>query len=248
MLIIADGADVTVTGGIGLDNGASLTIYAQSADSSMGKLTVQSTNVAAAIGGYDKVSCGDIIINDGSISAQGGDKGAGIGNGFQGSCGSITINGGSITAQGDEDGAGIGTGYQGSCPDGISLGGAFVKAVKGANADAHIGQSSGKAVNVVADKAQYDSGEDGDFRTINCQFFQTGTKEYYLNKLDNVYYSDMPFTKGTKIGGSTELNVWLSSTTASVFSEGNGVIIAVVSAAVVIAAGALVIVKKKKKA
>ena len=87
-LILADGADITVSGGILVDsdehakNYASLTIYSQSAGT--GKLTVKDVPEGyAGIGsGFGKsyaadlmAICGDITINGGVITATGG-KGA----------------------------------------------------------------------------------------------------------------------------------------------------------------------------
>ena len=67
---------------------------------------------AAAIGGGYGISCGNIVIDGGTIQATArGVGGAGIGTGGQESnCGDIFINGGSVTAVGAERGAGIGSG------------------------------------------------------------------------------------------------------------------------------------------
>lgn len=108
-LILADGCTLTVNGGIGVGDGNSLTIYAQSTGSSMGTLIVQNVDADnAGIGGG-----GTIIINGGKVDATGGVWGAGIGGGQNGSGGEITINGGKVTATGGSWGAGIGGGSQG---------------------------------------------------------------------------------------------------------------------------------------
>lgn len=83
-LILADGANLTVNGGIGVPDSQTLTIYAQSTkESTMGTLTVE--NVAkycAGIGGNDKgMESATITINGGSIHVSGGENGAGIGSG-----------------------------------------------------------------------------------------------------------------------------------------------------------------------
>lgn len=77
-------------------------------------LNVNGGNDSAAIGASDSSSCGDIVINGGTINATGGNEAAGIGgcNVKRGTVtmGSITINGGVVTATGNDRGAGIGTG------------------------------------------------------------------------------------------------------------------------------------------
>ncbi len=66
----------------------------------------------AAIGGSSGASCGNIIINSGTINANASDasEAAGIGGGTNQRCGDITINGGTITAIGGRYCAGIGSG------------------------------------------------------------------------------------------------------------------------------------------
>jgi len=74
----------------------------------------------AGIGGGYRLSCGNIVINGGTINAAG--KSAGIGGGWHDdpgsviTCGDITINGGNVTAaakarEGESSGSGIGCGY-----------------------------------------------------------------------------------------------------------------------------------------
>ena len=85
----------------------------------------------AGIGGGFKISCGNIVINSGTITATGGYDAAGIGiGGGDGSCGNITINGGTITATGDGGGAGIGGGYGNACGN-ITISGGTVSATGG---------------------------------------------------------------------------------------------------------------------
>lgn len=88
-----------------------------------GALDASSNGVAAGIGaGYNKIHCGNIVIESGTIKATGGNGAAGIGGGRYSSCGDITIKGGQITAMGktmkDVSGskaAGIGKGQDETC-------------------------------------------------------------------------------------------------------------------------------------
>lgn len=114
-LILTNNAKLTVNGGISVNAGNSLTIYAQPAekDKTMGSLTVENVEVDnAGIGGDDEKDGGTITINGGEITANGGDNGAGIGGGSASSGGIITINGGTIATTGGNLGAGIGGGSQ----------------------------------------------------------------------------------------------------------------------------------------
>ncbi len=95
--------------------------------------------IATGIGGGFNMSCGNIIINEGTITATGGDYSAGIGSGwsYDGnpvSCGNITINGGTVTATSEYGGPGIGSGmgYNGTstCGD-ITITGGTVTATGG---------------------------------------------------------------------------------------------------------------------
>ncbi len=87
---------------------------------------------AAAIGGGYNNPCGNIVIEDGTVTASGGEDSAGIGS-VNDYCGNITITGGNVTASGDVHGAGIGTGYFGECED-ITISGGTVSASGGAEA------------------------------------------------------------------------------------------------------------------
>ena len=132
-LILADGCTLTVNGGIGVGDGNSLTIYAQSTGSSMGTLIVQNVDAYnAGIGGG-----GTIIINGGEVDATGGDYGAGIGGGFKNGGGEITISNGEVTATGGNNAAGIGGGYGGGGGE-ITISGGEVTAT-GINGGAGIG-------------------------------------------------------------------------------------------------------------
>ncbi|MCL1855892.1 MAG: hypothetical protein FWF86_09180, partial [Clostridia bacterium] len=102
-LILEDGCDVTVNGGIDVPPGAGLTLYAQSADAGAGRLTaVASIDNAgidnAGIGGFG-TDAGAITIHGGTVTATGGCSrgigasggGAGIGGGTGGTGGPITL-------------------------------------------------------------------------------------------------------------------------------------------------------------
>ena len=114
-LILANDAKLTVNGGISVNAGNSLTVYAQPAenDKTTGSLTVENVEEGnAGIGGDVQQSGDTITTNGGEITATGGTSGSGIGGGskINGSGGTITINGGEITANGGDNGAGIGGG------------------------------------------------------------------------------------------------------------------------------------------
>ena len=116
-LILANDAKLTVNGGISVNAGNSLTVYAQPAenDKTTGSLTVENVEEGnAGIGGDVQQSGDTITINGGEITATGGTSGSGIGGGskINVSGGTITINGGEITANGGDNGAGIGGGSQ----------------------------------------------------------------------------------------------------------------------------------------
>ena len=142
--------------GIHVPEGKTLTIKGD------GKLTASSNGIGAGIGGGRELSCGNIVIDGGTISAIGGIYAAGIGSGYRSKCASITIisgkitaiggaraaaiggepkktcgniiiEGGVIKATGGDDGAGIGSGYASSCGN-ITISGGTIKATGGENA------------------------------------------------------------------------------------------------------------------
>ena len=105
-LILTDGCQLTVNGGIQVSEGSTLTIYAQSGGT--GILEAISSD-GAGIGGSSGNGAGTIIINGGTVNATGGGSGAGIGGGESHAGGTIIINGGTVNATGGPDGgAGIG--------------------------------------------------------------------------------------------------------------------------------------------
>lgn len=159
-LILEDDCEFTVNGGIQVQgnwiipnasSSSSLTIYAQSSESGMGKLTVpQLTTNDAAIGangdnfpGY--AYSGIITINGGNIDVS-GNTGAGIGGGGKSagsSGGIITINGGVVQAS-SSSGAGIGSGESSVTHSGIiTINGGSVTASSGSADSGAIGGASG---------------------------------------------------------------------------------------------------------
>ena len=108
-LILVDGCNLTVNGGIGVSSSYSLTIYGQ--DEGSGKLTAKATdNNDAGIGGSGGPN-GPIVINGGTVEASvynNNSNGAGIGGGGHGEGRNITINGGTVTATAQAWGSGIG--------------------------------------------------------------------------------------------------------------------------------------------
>lgn len=142
-LILCDGANLTVDGGIEVAEGNSLSIYGQSqpvmkSDGTLdeennraGKLTAQGVeSQRAGIGGSYKKTGGTITINGGFITANGGMYGAGIGGGYSKAGGIITINGGTIVSEGGKYGAGIGGGMEGQGGT-ITINGGVVRATGG---------------------------------------------------------------------------------------------------------------------
>ena len=107
-----------------------------------GSLTASSNDYGAGIGGGYHMSCGNVVVESGTVNATGGYGAAGIGSGDNASCGNIAISGGSVTAMGGEESPGIGSGLNGdSCGDiTIGTGVTLVWAEKGDAAYACIGR------------------------------------------------------------------------------------------------------------
>lgn len=116
-LVLVNGSSLTVTGGIGVPDSASFTVYGQTDDETeMGQLTATtSTARYAAIGGTGATTSGnsgEITIHGGNVTAEtSGSNAAGIGSTYYRAAGAITIYGGTVTATGGSGGAGIGGGY-----------------------------------------------------------------------------------------------------------------------------------------
>lgn len=148
-LILTDGCNLIVNGGIGVDLDSSLTIYGQTA----GTGALEARNVgdrnAGIGGGYGgNFSGGAITINGGTITATGGYAGAGIGGGGVSTSGylydkggPIIINGGTINANGGLNGAGIGDGKKGAGGRTITINGGTINAI-GKDYAAGIGSGS----------------------------------------------------------------------------------------------------------
>lgn len=119
-LILEDGANLTVNGGICLEAGNTLNIYAPADSSGTGVLNAVSTDTReAGIGGDSHKEFGTLNIHGGSVAAagKGGEDGggnmlgsSGIGSGYNAKnlAGTVNIYGGSVTADGYAGGAGIG--------------------------------------------------------------------------------------------------------------------------------------------
>ncbi|MBR3066497.1 MAG: hypothetical protein IKG77_01960 [Prevotella sp.] len=101
----------------------------------------------AGIGGGNKIDCGNIEIQSGTVTATGNRYGAGIGGGFNADCGNITISGGIVTATGGYYAAGIGGGRRGpstgSCGN-ITISGGTITATGGEDA---AGIGGGRGIN-----------------------------------------------------------------------------------------------------
>lgn len=105
-LILADGANLTINGGISVLSGNAIIIWGQSGGT--GKLTANGGTRQTGIGSHNDAAAGNITINGGNITANGGagkDLSAptAIGGARNGKAGAITINGGNVTANGKEN-------------------------------------------------------------------------------------------------------------------------------------------------
>lgn len=137
-IILANGCKLTTDGGICVNEGNSLTVFAQSEGDKAGKLIANGKDRCAGIGGRMGYMSGEITIHGGNITANGGNSatgiggGAGIGGGNDGDSSPVVIYGGNVTANGGTFSAGIGGGYGGWCGD-VTIYGGTVKAVGGFN-------------------------------------------------------------------------------------------------------------------
>ena len=96
-LILADGCELTATGGVGqagiaVGPGHSLTIYGQV--NGTGKLTAKGGRFGAGIGGGNNGAAGAVTIINGRFDVKAGDEASEIGAGRGGSQGTVTIYGG----------------------------------------------------------------------------------------------------------------------------------------------------------
>ena len=114
-LILCDGAQLTLTQGLTVNNSATLHICSQSYGPAMGKLTVTNSNEAAGIGSEKNYIAGSIEIHGGDVKATGGTCGAGISGGAYIDGGTVIIYGGRVEAHGGTGtGSGWGKSYGGS--------------------------------------------------------------------------------------------------------------------------------------
>ena len=114
-----------------------------------GTITATGLRNAAGIGSCNAATCGDITINGGTVNATGKSDAAGIGASFGGTCGNITISGtANVTATGN-DGAGIGSSFGNSTCGNILIEGGTVVS-KGTGKSAAIGTSRGYTVEVTS--------------------------------------------------------------------------------------------------
>ncbi len=200
-LILENGCTFTANQGIALNDGGSLSIYAQSLNADkMGKLTVLTSGArCAGIGSGWYGSCGDISIYGGVITSTGGDYAAGIGSGEQGHCGDISIYGGVITSTGDDYSAGIGSGRNGSC--GAITIYKYLDVVAGGD------KNSAKPVAAYNGERYVQLTEpSGAAKEPTCT--ESGHKVAYKNPADGMYYEDADFT--TAIGYLAQYGVWIS--------------------------------------
>ena len=129
-IVLADGSTNTVKGfysghpGIYIEAGKTLTIQGT------GTLTATSYGAHGSGIGAGNSSCGNIVINSGTIIAVGGNSAAGIGAGYASTCGDITINGGTITTSSGEAGIGSGATSTSSCGK-ITINGGIIHATGG---------------------------------------------------------------------------------------------------------------------
>ncbi len=137
-IILKDGTTNKVTGfnneypGIYVPMGSTLTI--KGGTEGTGKLIAGSNGFAAGIGaGLNHKSCGNIIIQGGTIEATGDLYASGIGGAYVSTCGDIEITGGNITAQGGVGAAGIGGGRGANC-GAINISGGTIIATGGEDA------------------------------------------------------------------------------------------------------------------
>ena len=136
-LILMDGAELAANSGVNVGEGNRLTIWAQSTNAVVGKLTARGGDNQAGIGGGWSGAGGEVMINGGTVKAVGSSTGAGIGGGYGAVGGTVMVNGGTVEAYGGECGAGIGGGWSGAGGE-VTINGGTVTA-KGGDGNAGIG-------------------------------------------------------------------------------------------------------------
>ena len=141
-LILADGCTLTVTAGIGVEEGNSLTIYAQK-NGTGALFATGKTEKTAGIGGSGNyvggnANCGTVNIYGGTVTATGGIGAAGIGGGYLGSGSNVNIRGGTVTATAGTEkdgigGAGIGAGGGGGSGGSLNISGGTTQVCANSN-------------------------------------------------------------------------------------------------------------------
>ena len=109
-LILENDVTLEVTGGIGLEEGVSIDVYACTLDEAhMGGITSNPmTKYVTTFGGNEGAVAGNITFHGGVFDLTGSYQTPAIGSGYWSSCGDITINGGVFTLTGGLYAAGIG--------------------------------------------------------------------------------------------------------------------------------------------
>ena len=127
-IILQDGAKLTLSKGIYVKDGKTLTIYGQ--QQGTGHLECSADSYNAGIGGNKDVKAGYVVIHGGTVTANGDDDGAGIGGGYGDGSGvrGVTIYGGKVYAYGLNGGAGIGKGKNNNVWEDIRIYGGTIQA------------------------------------------------------------------------------------------------------------------------
>ncbi len=160
-LVLANGARLTVGGGIDVSVGNTLHIYSQS--DGTGTLVATGSGGNAGIGGTYLSAFGTVVIHGGNITASGSGEAAGIGGGGYWNGGTVTIFGGSVTARGCEGAAGIGGG-KASAGDIVNIYGGTVVAL-GGDGGAGIGGGlyyNGETVSIYGGNLKASGGGEGE--------------------------------------------------------------------------------------
>ncbi|MBR0282013.1 MAG: InlB B-repeat-containing protein, partial [Oscillibacter sp.] len=152
-LILCDGATLTASKGITVDNDNKLTVYAQSGGTGALKATGTSDYDEAGIGAFNSYNgssnCGTVAIHGGVIEAVSARGGAGIGGaGGNSGGGNITIYGGDITAVGNGMNTGIGSGWRPYGSTAVTIYGGEINATGGQRAAGIGGGTSASNINV----------------------------------------------------------------------------------------------------
>ena len=141
VIILPDGCNITFSKGIDVPERRKLFIITPDGSVGSGRLTANSGEEEAAIGGSHNDG-GTVCIYGGTVTANGGRLAAGIGGGDGGDGGTVRIYGGTVTANGGRGAAGIGGGCDGNGGT-VRIYGGAVTANGGFDADGIGGGSGG---------------------------------------------------------------------------------------------------------